>query len=160
MANETSGRRLARKPIPLAVIAPPRRLTECTQCGKCCTYVAVDIDKPTGVRAVTNILWYLYHEQVSVYADGDGDWSVVFETRCRNLGADLLCGIYPRRPHVCRDFDNTSCEVNSPDEGLTFTTAEGFLSWLQARRPRLHAKVVARFAPWPEEVRGESRRTS
>ena len=159
MANETSGR-VARKPIPLPVIAPPRPLVECTQCGKCCTYVAVDIDKPTGIRSATNILWYLYHEHVSVYIDGDGEWSVVFETRCRNLGPDLLCGIYPRRPHVCRDFDNTSCEVNSPDGGLTFWTAEDFLSWLQARRPRLHAKVVSRFAPWPEAVRGEGRCTS
>jgi Fe-S-cluster containining protein len=109
--------------------------------------VAVEIDPPTTVRAVTDVLWYLYHERVSVYLDGDGDWSVVFETRCRHLTHDRRCGIYPQRPRICRTFDNTTCEVNSADEGRTFTTAEDFLAWLQLRRRRLYARVARQFVP-------------
>ena len=46
----------------------------------------------------------------------------MFETRCRNLAADLQCRIYEERPHICRSFDNTTCEVNSKEgEAITFT---------------------------------------
>ena len=84
------------------------------------------------------MLWYLYHEKVSVYRDGDGEWSVVFETRCRHLQDDLLCGVYEDRPEICRDFDNTTCEVNAPEGGLTFATPEEFLDYLRERRPGVY----------------------
>ena len=67
--------------------APPRLLKVCTECGKCCTYVSVEINAPNSVSNATDMLWYLYHENISLYRDGDGEWSVVFETRCRNLEA-------------------------------------------------------------------------
>jgi Fe-S-cluster containining protein len=76
----------------------------------------------------SDILWYLYHEQVSIYRDGDGEWSVVFETRCRHLQGSLLCAVYPERPIICRDFDNTTCDVNDPEGGLAFATPEEFLA--------------------------------
>src|SRR5262249_53779490 len=73
--------------VPLPVMAPePRALVPCTECGKCCTYVAVGINAPTTPRLATDILWYLYHDRVYVYRDGAGEWSVHFETRCRQLG--------------------------------------------------------------------------
>ena len=149
MENDDSGTRpaRARSPIPLTVVSPPRKLTECTDCAKCCTYVAVEIEAPTTARTVTDVLWYLYHEQVSVYLDGDGEWAVVFETRCRHLTDERLCGIYAQRPHVCRGFDNTTCEVNSEDEGKTFWSAEEFLAWLQVQKPRLHRRVTRQFVP-------------
>jgi uncharacterized protein len=133
------------RPVPLTVVAPRRPLTECTECAKCCTYVAVEIEAPTTVRTVTDVLWYLYHEQVSVYVDGDGEWAVVFETRCRHLTSHRLCGIYPQRPHVCRTFDNKTCEVNSEGEGRTFWSAEDFLEWLKESKPRLYGRVARRF---------------
>ena len=133
--------------IPLPMAPPAGALKLCTECGKCCTYVSVGIDEPRSVRQATDILWYLYHENVSVYRDGDGEWSVVFETRCRNLQPDLLCGIYPERPLICRDFDNTTCEVNDPVGGRTFEAPGEFLEYLKARRPALHRKVAASFVP-------------
>ncbi|HEY7412984.1 MAG TPA: YkgJ family cysteine cluster protein [Vicinamibacteria bacterium] len=126
--------------IALPLAAPP--LVPCTQCAKCCTYVAVGINAPRGVRGVTEILWYLYHDGVSVYRDGSGEWSVVFATRCRHLQDDLLCGIYERRPHVCRTFDNTTCEVNS-EGGTSFETPGAFLEWVRRRRPRLFRSLPA-----------------
>ena len=134
------------KAVPLPMAAPDPPLVACTSCGRCCTYVSVGINEPTKVRYASDILWYLYHESVSVYLDGDGEWSVVFETRCRNLRSDLLCGVYEQRPIVCRDFDNTTCEVNSTG-GRTFATPEDFLRWLAGERPAVHRALLARYVP-------------
>jgi Fe-S-cluster containining protein len=80
--------------------------------------------------------------------DGSGEWSVHFETRCRHLGDDLLCRVYAERPHICRAFDNTTCEVNSPDgKVLSFTTPEQFLAWLERTRPRVFRSIVKRYVP-------------
>lgn len=130
--------------IPLPMSPTP---TPCTECGRCCTYVSVGINEPRTVRFASDVLWYLYHEQVSVHRDGDGDWSVVFATRCRHLQGDLLCRVYAERPVICRDFDNTTCEVNSPDGGRTFARPEEFLGWLSDTRPRLYRRLARRFVP-------------
>ena len=143
-----------RIPLPMAPVAP--RLTACTECAKCCTYVSVGINEPRTVRSASDVLWYLYHDQVSVYRDGDGEWSVVFETRCRHLQGDLLCGVYADRPIVCRDFDNTTCEVNSPEGGLTFATPEDFLGWLRRRRPGVYRRLSERYVPADLRVRAET----
>ncbi|HUG52447.1 MAG TPA: YkgJ family cysteine cluster protein [Vicinamibacteria bacterium] len=132
--------------IPLPVLAPAG-LKSCTECGRCCTYVSVGINEPRTVRFASDVLWYLYHEKVSVYRDGDGDWSVVFETRCRHLRDDLLCSVYEDRPVICRDFDNTSCEVNAPEGGRSFEAPQDFLDWLRAERPAVFRRLVARFVP-------------
>ena len=123
-------------------------LVECTKCAKCCTYVGVGINAPTTARYATDILWYLYHEKVYVYLDGDAEWSVHFEARCRNLGDDLLCRVYEERPHICRGFDNTSCEVNDRDHAaITFREPAEFLAWLRRRKPRLYERIERRFVP-------------
>jgi Fe-S-cluster containining protein len=110
--------------------------------------VAVGINAPTGPRYATDILWYLYHDKVNVYVDGDGEWCVMFETRCRNLGEGFLCAVYEDRPHICRTFDNRSCEVNSPEgESTTFREPAQFLSWLKEKRPRVYRQIEKRFVP-------------
>ena len=125
--------------------APPR--VACTECARCCTYVAVAINAPSRPRFATDILWYLYHEGVSVYRDGNGEWFVQFAARCRNLQPDLLCGVYGQRPHVCRGFDDATCEVNDPEGGLTLETPEAFLAWLGAEQPRLLERIFPAFVP-------------
>jgi Fe-S-cluster containining protein len=133
-------------PLRLAAVAE-RPLTVCTECGKCCTYVAVGVNAPNSVRRATDMLWYLFHENVTVYRDGGGEWSVVFETRCRNLQPDLRCSVYEHRPEICRSFDNTTCEINDPEGGLAINTPEQLMDYLRERRPRLFEKVEARFVP-------------
>ena len=136
------------KPIALPMAPPaPAVLVPCTECGKCCTYVAVGINAPTTPRTATDILWYLYHERVSVWVDSDGEWSVVFETRCRNLDQALLCTIYEKRPLICRDFDNESCEVNDPGGSRCFSSPAQFLEYLRLENPKLHRRVMKSFAP-------------
>jgi len=136
------------KRVPLTLLVPDRPLVECTECGKCCTYVGVGINAPSRPRYATDVLWYLYHEGVYVYADGQGEWSVHFEARCRNLGPDLLCRVYADRPHICRGFDNRTCEVNDTSHhALTFREPGEFLAWLRANKPRVYAKIASGFVP-------------
>jgi Fe-S-cluster containining protein len=135
-------------PIPLPVLQAKQPLVPCTECARCCRYVGVGINAPTTPRLATDVLWYLYHEQVSIYRDEQGEWSVMFETRCRNLRDDRLCGVYEARPHICRSFDNETCDVNAPGErALTFNEPAEFLEWLRAKRPRVYAKLEGRFTP-------------
>jgi Fe-S-cluster containining protein len=131
----------------IPLLAPKPALVECTTCGKCCTYVSVGIDPPRSVTSATEMLWYLYHQNVTLYRDGDGEWSVVFETRCRNLAPDLLCSIYEHRPEICRDFDNKTCEVNDPEGGLAINTPQELLDYLRVRRPKLFKKLEAKYVP-------------
>lgn len=134
--------------IALPVLALDRPPVECTDCGRCCTYVGVGINAPTSPRYATDVLWYLYHHGVYVYVDGDGEWSVHFEARCRNLAPDLRCGVYVERPHICRTFDNRTCEVNDPvHDSLTFREPLEFLEWLRETKPRLYAKIEKGHVP-------------
>lgn len=134
--------------VPLPVVRPAPPTVECTECARCCTYVGVGINAPTTARLATDVLWYLYHENVTVYADADGEWSVMFETRCRNLGEDRLCRVYDSRPHICRGFDNRTCEANDPvQDALTFHEAEEFLAWLRKNKPNVHRKIEKGFVP-------------
>jgi Fe-S-cluster containining protein len=136
-----------KKPIPLLDAPGGKALVECTQCGKCCTYVSIEINEPTKPKYATDALWYLYHDKVSLYVDGDGEWSVVFETRCRNLQSDLLCAVYAERPHICRDFDNTCCDVNDPEGGRSIDSPEQFLAILKAEYPKVYRKIEAQYVP-------------
>lgn len=122
----------------------------CLECGKCCTYVAVGINEPKSVRYATDVLWYLYHQQVSVYLDHDGDWFVVFETRCKNLEPDLKCAVYEKRPQICRGFDEKTCEVNAPDARVReFRTPGDFLEYVRGWRPKLYKRLERDFVPVP-----------
>jgi len=152
--------------IPLQVVQESPALVECTECGKCCTYVGIEIDRPKKVRSATDILWYLYHENVYIYVDGNNDWSLHFESRCRNLADDLLCRVYEHRPHICREFDNQTCEVNDHEhEALEFRDPEVFLGWLRSNKPKVYKKLKKKFlppayepAPWPARAKDSARR--
>ncbi len=150
--SKTSPKR-AKRTLPILATpahAQPRQDTRkevsCTVCALCCTYVAIEINPPNSVPRATELLWYLYHEGVSLY-ENDGEWMVQFETRCMNLLEDNRCGVYETRPHICREYSEKECEVNTEDDGQTFYEPATFMAYLAHRRPRLHAKVAAGFAP-------------
>jgi Fe-S-cluster containining protein len=132
----------------LPVITTPRAQVPCLTCGLCCSYVAVEIDGPSTLDAATNILWYLYHRDVSVYVD-DGEWLIQFETRCQNLEDDNRCSIYETRPPVCRSFDESTCEVNADQIGLTLHSPIEFMTYLQQHHKRIHTLVRKRY--WPAD---------
>jgi Fe-S-cluster containining protein len=135
------------KPRRLPLVPMPRRSVPCLSCALCCTYVAQEISAPDTVRAATEIMWHLYHENVSIYRDDDDDWMVQFESRCKHLGADNKCGIYEHRPPICREHSEDTCEVNADDEGRTFYDAADFLSYLETRSKRISALVRKKYLP-------------
>jgi Fe-S-cluster containining protein len=153
-ARNAKGRRKSTRPAPAAkptrrslpIVASEPAQVPCLSCGLCCSYVAVDIEDPTTLRGATNILWYLYHDGVGVYTDGE-DWMVTFDTRCRHLQDDNRCRIYEVRPQICREFDETSCEVNADDLGTTFVTVPEFLTYLKQNHRRIHTLLAKRYRP-------------
>jgi Fe-S-cluster containining protein len=138
---------MSAKPRRLPLVPVVRRSVPCLSCALCCTYVAVEISAPTSVSAATEILWHLYHENVSIYRDADDDWMVQFESRCKHLARDNKCSIYEQRPPICREHSAKTCEVNAEDEGRTFYDAADFLSYLEGRSKRVFAAVKKRYVP-------------
>jgi uncharacterized protein len=126
----------------------------CEQCGLCCTYLAIEIDGPTTVKRATELLWYLYHQDVSLYLNDD-DWMIQFETTCRHLTADRRCGVYATRPHICREFSEKECEVNTGDDGQTFYNVASFMEYLKKAKPRIYALVMKDYAPREEPAEVE-----
>jgi len=152
MAKERA-KNTPKKRLPVLVVsAEERTQVGCLTCALCCTYVAVEISEPSSVKTATEILWHLYHDQVSVYRDANDDWLVQFETRCRNLKDDNKCAIYETRPHICREYSEESCEVNADDEGQTFYTPAAFLEYLKGRSTRIYRGVEKSYMPGPEHL--------
>ena len=157
-----------RSPAPAKPKAPTKRqlplVTErapvgCLTCGLCCKYIAIAIDGPKNAKAATEILWHLYHDGISVYRDGDKEWMVQFESRCRHLLDDNKCAIYDKRPHICREYSEESCEVNSEGEGLTFYAPDEFLSFLQKKHKRIYEKIADSHVP-AASMLGRSKRST
>lgn len=131
---------------------PARRQVPCGECALCCTYVAVEIPAPDSVEHASEILWYLYHEHVSVHVSEDG-WMVQFETRCRNLDDARRCRVYAERPISCREYDETECDVNAADEYTAFYAPEEFLAYLERHHAQVHKWLRAQYVPDAEAVR-------
>jgi Fe-S-cluster containining protein len=101
----------------------------CRSCGAtCCRYVAVALSPPRERADHDLIHWYLLHRKVCIYIDRDGDWWVQVGTNCRHIAADGSCGIYERRPQLCREYGTHACErADHNDENIAeFTTIEEF----------------------------------
>ena len=80
----------------------------CHGCAKCCLYVAIEIDSPTSMTEYDHVLWYLYHESVSVFVDWEGQWFVKFDTRCKTSTA--VCG-YTEPSAICKEFAGASART-------------------------------------------------
>ncbi|MFQ5515057.1 MAG: YkgJ family cysteine cluster protein [Myxococcota bacterium] len=117
----------------------------CHECGACCRYVAVEIDKPTCFKDYDHIHWYLTHRGISVYVDWEGDWFIEFETACEHLSPGATCGIYEDRPQICSDFSWDECEKTTRERAwkYRFVTQEEFLAWHREKRPKSYDRYVA-----------------
>jgi uncharacterized protein len=132
--EERASRKSApKRPLPIM----PSGQIPCLSCGICCGYVAVEIDGAETLRGATDILWYLYHPGVSVFVDGD-DWMVQFETRCQHQLPDHRCSIYESRPPMCREYDETICEVNAEEVGHTLYSVREFLAYVKVHHKRTY----------------------
>jgi Fe-S-cluster containining protein len=137
----------------VAAQATERQQVSCLNCGLCCSYIAVEIDEPTTVKAATDVLWYLYHQNICIYAEGE-EWMVQFEARCQHYQDDHKCAIYETRPKICRDYDETNCEINAEEVGHVFYTPGEFLAYLEQHYKRIHTLVKKRYLPPNETLNG------
>jgi hypothetical protein len=111
----------------------------CFECVRCCAYVAIEIDTPTTMKEYDYIVWYLYHQDVSIFVDWEDSWFIKFEARCEHLTSQGLCDIYSSRPAICKEFDWRDCENrvrSEPADKWLFESADEFLRWFEKRRPK------------------------
>ena len=122
----------------------------CEHCtAACCRYVAIPLDKPKRARDYDDIRWYLMHEGVTIFVE-EGDWYAQFQTRCKNLQADNLCGIYETRPEICRSYEPGECDYTGGDYGYDhlFTHPEQVEDYYYERTgKRLSRNPPTRSAP-------------
>ncbi|MEN6406464.1 MAG: YkgJ family cysteine cluster protein [Thermoguttaceae bacterium] len=101
--------RSKRKPPRHEVPAGEHLCSYCT--AKCCRYFALGIDKPTTRADFDHLRWFLLHEHVAVFVE-DRAWYLLVQTPCKHLRKDHRCGIYDRRPQICRDYVTDNCEYD------------------------------------------------
>ena len=106
-------------------------MASCDKCdAKCCKYVAVAIDEPKSAESWDEIKWFLMHENISVYKEDDGEWSVEFQTKCKHLKGNK-CEIYGERPLVCRNHGIDECEGEGHDAEVLFLKPEDVDEYLK-----------------------------
>jgi Fe-S-cluster containining protein len=93
---------------PRDTIPPGENL--CSYCtAKCCRYFALPIDTPDCWKDFQYMRWFLLHSGAAVFTEGDV-WYLLVYSACRHLRDDQLCGIYPTRPPICREYTTAKCE--------------------------------------------------
>ncbi len=92
------------------------------------------------------LLWQVSHRNIQVYKDEDG-WFLLVNNPCVHLQPDGRCGIYERRPKICREYENDYCEFDEPAEKnfeLFFDGAEALDQYCRNRFKRWDT----RFKQW------------
>ena len=128
-----------RRPVWKIHFTPETKCGYCTN-SKCCTYITQHVPAPRSRYDFEHLLWQVSHENVQAYKDSDG-WYLLINTRCTHLLPDGRCGIYERRPQVCRDHSNDYCEFDAPAEDSFELFFDGYESLLKYCRKR--------FKRWP-----------
>lgn len=108
----------------------------CRNCGKCCNYVAIELDTPEDEQDLDHFRWYLAHENVIVFIDDDESWNIQFNTRCKYLDENNYCGRYHDRFCICKNYDANECESANLENPLTFTSVEELEEFLKIWWPK------------------------
>lgn len=118
----------------------------CNQCvALCCRYYAFQIDKPETKRDFEDMRWYLLHEDTSIFVE-DGEWYIQVNRKCKELLPDNRCGIYEKRPTICREYTTDGCDWHSDvyDYELLFTEAEQLERYMHEYLREKRRKAAAR----------------
>jgi uncharacterized protein len=94
----------------------------------------LEIDAPTARGDFENIRWYLSHFDTTVYVERGNHWYLHIQSPCRYLSDDGRCGIYDKRPKICREHDPAACEYDSEyDAKLRFNTLDELDNYIEKR---------------------------
>lgn len=84
----------------------------CDKCSAiCCRYFALPLDNPTTAKDLDDVRWYLLHRGIHVFIEKK-QWYLCVHNPCEHLGAANRCGIYDRRPRICRKYSTRNCEFH------------------------------------------------
>ncbi|MEW5757381.1 MAG: YkgJ family cysteine cluster protein [Pseudomonadota bacterium] len=130
---------------PVIKITPENKCSFCVG-TKCCSYITQQISTPRSMEEFDYLLWQVSHRNVQLYKDEDG-WFLLVNNPCVHLQPDGRCGIYERRPKICREYENDYCEFDEPAEKnfeLFFDGAESLDEYCRKRFKRWDE----RFKQW------------
>jgi Fe-S-cluster containining protein len=126
MAKDNKKSKDKKKPKKVIKLTPENKCSFCVG-TKCCTYITQQIDTPRSIAEFDFLMWQLSHRHVQAYKDEDGWFLLIADSPCVYIQDDGRCGIYEKRPMICREYDNDYCEYDAPaEEGfdLFFEDAE------------------------------------
>lgn len=115
----------------------------CVGCdGLCCRSFALPLDTPETRQDFDALRWLVLHKKVRFLVQGTR-WEIEIGLPCGELRPDGSCGIYGRRPEVCRDYEVATCERHRPPHYDAVIDNEH----------ALEAWVVARYGMPPRDPR-------
>lgn len=110
---------------------------KCAKClpAKCCRYISLEIDKPINKRDYDDMLWFLAHENISIYLEGK-KWYLMVHNHCTFLDPKKnACKIYDKRPKMCREHSVEDCEFDSDYEfDEHFKSYDELKRWLKKNK--------------------------
>jgi Fe-S-cluster containining protein len=110
---------------------------KCSRClpAKCCLYFSLEIDRPRSKRDYDDLLWFLAHDDVSIYI-WKKDWYLMVHNRCKFLDVKTnLCSAYEYRPRMCREHTTDDCEFDSDyDFDEHFKSYEDLKRWMKKKK--------------------------
>jgi len=133
----------AEDPRPSLALRRAETAALCRGCVQCCTYITVEIDAPRSPWEYDQWIWALHHRGVQLYVERPERWSLHFQTRCAELGADDRCAIHGEHPVMCREHDPRSCERWLPlaDIRAWFDAPAELEDWIRTERPAHWARL-------------------
>ncbi len=102
---------------------------KCGKCKKsiCCNSINQKIPTPRSKEDFDHLLWQVSHENINIFKDADG-WFLHIKAHCDHLLPGGVCGIYEKRPWVCREYENDFCEY---DESIDQASEHFFANYQQ-----------------------------
>lgn len=131
-------------------ITPENKCSFCVG-SKCCNHVSMEIDAPRSMTDFDQLLWQVSHPQIEFYKDDEGWFLMVTDIPCQHLSPTGGCGIYEKRPMVCREYSNDYCEFDEPAEtgfDLHFKDYESLDNYCRKR----FKKWDKRFKKWLKDT--------
>lgn len=110
----------------------------CKGCeGRCCRYVAVQIDTPHTSRDFDNLRWMLMHDNTEIFIDHEKDWILQINVPCSKLDPKThRCRIYKTRPLICKKLELEECEREGHEGEVHFYTPADLKRWRVRHRKR------------------------
>lgn len=121
----------------------------CEQCAAlCCRYFVLEIDTPETRRQYDDVRWYLLHENSFVFIEKK-KWYLGIYARCKQLQPDNRCGIYHKRPKICRSYSTDNCDYHGGEYNweILFSSAEQLERYAQEQLKSSRPRAKKRKAP-------------